>query len=66
MTNAGMQERVLGRVEPHLPGPGTALGNIEQLPSLVKKYRIKEVIFCENGLRVKEMIGISNWVDHLV
>jgi len=58
MTNAGMQERVLGRVEPHLPGAGTALGNIEQLPSLVKKYRIKEVIFCENGLRVKEMIGI--------
>ena len=38
----------------------TALGNIEQLPELVKKYPVKEIIFCENGLSFKEIIGSIN------
>lgn len=58
MKNAGMPERVLGRVDVHLAEKTSALGNIQQLPGLVKKYRVKEIIFCENGLSIKEIIGI--------
>jgi len=56
MQEAGMPERVLGRVDIHLEKTGSVLGNIRQLPALVKKYRIKEIIFCSNGLSVKEII----------
>lgn len=56
LRQAGMTERVLGRV-----GTGSAnretLGNIKQLPELVKKYQVKEIIFCENGLSFKEIIA---------
>lgn len=58
MQNAGMPERVLGRVDVRLAENTLALGNIQQLPGLVKKYRVKEIIFCENGLSIKEIIGI--------
>ncbi len=57
MQKAGMPERVLGRVDTYSLAPASTLGNIEQLPSLVKKYRIKEIIFCENGLSFKEIIS---------
>ncbi len=56
---AGMTERVLGRVAADLPD-STALGNIEQLPQLIKKYPVKEIIFCENGLSFKEIIFCIN------
>ena len=56
---AGMTERVLGRVD--LDSANTAtLGNIAQLPELVKKYQVKEIIFCENGLSFKKIIGSIN------
>lgn len=58
MQNAGMPERVLGRVDVRLAENTLALGNIQQLPGLVKKYRVKEIIFCENGLSIKEIIAI--------
>lgn len=62
MMNVGMQERVLGRVGPASlkEENSTTLGSIEQLPNLIQKYRIREVIFCENGLRLKEIIGLIN------
>jgi O-antigen biosynthesis protein len=56
MQNAGMSERVLGRVDTGLEVSAGSLGNIEQLPVLIKKYRLREVIFCENGLSFKEII----------
>ncbi len=56
MNEAGMQERVLGRVGGGTDGPSTTLGNISQLPDLVNKYRIKEVIFCSDGLELKDII----------
>lgn len=58
MQGAGMPERVLGRVGVSLTTNTSALGDIQQLPNLVKKYRIKEIIFCENGLSFKEIISI--------
>ncbi|MEP7254254.1 MAG: glycosyltransferase [Ferruginibacter sp.] len=57
MQKAGMPERVLGRVETHSSTETSTLGNIGQLPTLVKKYRLKEIIFCENGLSFKEIIS---------
>ncbi|MEO6255030.1 MAG: glycosyltransferase [Ferruginibacter sp.] len=58
MKKAGMPERVLGRVDNYETASGTALGNIKQLPGLVKKYPVKEIIFCENGLSYKEIINL--------
>lgn len=58
MQSAGMPERVLGRVDVRLTTNTSALGDIQQLPNLIKKYRIKEIIFCENGLSFKEIISI--------
>jgi GT2 family glycosyltransferase len=52
---AGMMERVLGRVSNGLPTTAI-LGSVQQLPQLVKKYQVKEIIFCENGLSFKEII----------
>jgi O-antigen biosynthesis protein len=57
---AGMTERVLGRVANDRPVNIPTLGNIVQLPELVKKYTVKEIIFCENGLSFKEIIGCIN------
>jgi len=56
MRSAGMEERVLGRV--HKSGGPQVLGSWQQLPQLIEKYPVKEVIFCEDGLSYKEIIGI--------
>ena len=60
LQNAGMTERVLGRVGNDLNGFNPVLGNIKQLPQLVKKYQVKEIIFCENGLSYKSIIAGIN------
>ena len=57
MQQAGMPERVLGRVENGAAASSSALGHIAQLPNLIKKYTVKEIIFCENGLSYKEIIN---------
>ena len=57
MEEAGMPERVLGRVENMPTGSSSALGHISQLPELIKKYPVKEIIFCENGLSYKQIIN---------
>lgn len=57
LQNAGMTERILGRVNKDATGATSLLGSIEQLPALVKKYQVKEIIFCENGLSFKEIIS---------
>ena len=57
LQNAGMTERVLGRVSTDLTGSPSILGTVKQLPQLVKKYQVKEIIFCEKGLSFKEIIN---------
>jgi O-antigen biosynthesis protein len=57
MQEAGMQERVLGRVSTGSAVEENTLGTIEQLPQLLKKYPVKEVIFCEDGLSFKQIIA---------
>ena len=57
---AGMKDRVLGRVGYDVPGSTLALGTLIQLPELIKKYQIKEIIFCENGFSFKDIIASIN------
>ena len=57
MNKAGMPERVLGRVAISQTTSASDLGTIVQLPNLVKRYPVKEIIFCENGLSFKEIIS---------
>ena len=56
MRDAGMSERVLGRVS-NLAVEKNSLGVVQQLPELIKTYSIKEVIFCEDGLSYIEIIA---------
>ncbi len=60
LEKAGMTERVLGRVGNDPPNASTSLGSINQLSEVVKKYQVKEIIFCENGLSFKEIIACIN------
>lgn len=57
LENAGMTERVLGRVGYNDTTEEPVLGTIDQLSELVNKYQVKEIIFCENGLSFKEIIS---------
>ena len=57
MQKAGMQERILGRVNNGGIDTNGILGNIQQLPELIKKLYVKEIIFCEDGLSFKEIIA---------
>lgn len=56
MQKAGIEERILGKVNNSSSRTEGALGNIDHLPYLVKSHPVKEVIFCENGLQFKEII----------
>ena len=57
MQNAGMEERVLGRIDVN-GDTTTATGKVEDLNKLLKTYAIKEVIFCEGELSFKKIIDI--------
>lgn len=58
LQHAGLQKRVLGRVSSDRSEEGDTLGYIGQLPGLIRKYPVKEIIFCENGLTYKEIIEL--------
>ena len=64
MQNAGMEERVLGRVEVNV-GKTNATGNIEDLKQLLTTYSIKEVIFCEGELSFKKIIDMMKIPKHV-
>jgi len=55
MQNAGMEERVLGRIE--VNGSDTnATGSVDNIKQLLQPYSIKEIIFCEGELSFKKII----------
>ena len=58
MQEAGMQERVLGMVNDNKEESSITIGGVKQLTALVKKYQVKEIIFCENGVSYKEIINL--------
>lgn len=57
LQQAGMTERILGRAGNESENTSPVLGAVAQIPELVKKYQLKEIIFCENGLSFKEIIN---------
>jgi GT2 family glycosyltransferase len=58
LEKAGLNKRILGRVNNYTEDVSASLGSIEQLPNLVIKYPVKEIIFCENGLTYKKIISL--------
>jgi GT2 family glycosyltransferase len=57
MENAGMDKRVLGRVD--VDGTvGNAIGNVAEIGQLLTSYPIKEIIFCEGTLSFKKIIEL--------
>lgn len=58
MSNADLQERVLGRVHNKEQSAEQTLGSIDQLSYLIKRYPVKEVVFCEDGLSFQEIIRV--------
>ncbi len=58
MHDAGMEERVLGRVEVNGIQQQKSIGHTSQLKPLLSMYPIKEVVFCEGRLKFSEMIPL--------
>jgi GT2 family glycosyltransferase len=56
--NAAHSGSVLGRVYNDPVATGRTMGGIDQLPELVKKHNVDQIIFCANGLGYKEIISI--------
>ncbi len=55
LQNAGMPEKVLGRIEKD-NNITNALGHIENLQHIITTYPVKEIIYCEDGLSFKDII----------
>lgn len=53
---AGMQERILGRVSDQVING--SLGNIARLQELIKQHEAKEIIFTDSEISFKEIISI--------
>lgn len=56
MNEAGMQQKVLGRVAVE-PGDETALGKWPVLENVVRSVPLREIIFCQGFLSFKEVVG---------
>ena len=59
LQSAGLQQRVLGRVDPGEAETG-GLGSIGKLPQLVSSVPFKEIIFCEGQLSFVKIIDNIN------
>jgi O-antigen biosynthesis protein len=66
MQKAGMPERVLGRVESTHKNTPQTLGSVSQLPYLIKKYPVKEIVFCEDGMLFKDIIEQVQLLPHTI
>ena len=58
LQNGVTGEKILGRVSNSDRAADNALGTIGHLPELVKTQRVKEVIFCEEGLGFARIISM--------
>lgn len=58
LQKAGMQERVLGRIEPGEVAEPQTIGTFNNLRSLLRLYPVKEIIFCEGKLSFKKIIEV--------
>lgn len=58
LQKAGMQERVLGRIEPGEATELKTIGSFNNLSGLLQLYPVKEIIFCEGKLSFKKIIEV--------
>lgn len=58
LQKAGMQERILGRVDPDEENTSKTIGAFNNLSELLKLYPVKEIIFCESKLSFKKIIEV--------
>jgi GT2 family glycosyltransferase len=58
LQKAGMQERVLGRIDPGDVAEPKTIGTFNNLTILLPLYPVKEIIFCEGNLSFKKIIEI--------
>ncbi|MEP6585045.1 MAG: glycosyltransferase [Ginsengibacter sp.] len=56
LEKAGMQERLLGRIETVSTENNETIGRLDEIALLVKSYPVKEIIFCEGSLTFKKII----------
>jgi GT2 family glycosyltransferase len=56
LKTAGAKLNVSARIELHNSGNTTALGSLNMLSSLIPRYSIEEIIFCEDEVSFKEII----------
>lgn len=57
LENAGFHRRILGRIEPGESSEKKSLGTISNLNLVIRRYPVKEVIFCkDNFLSYKKII----------
>jgi N-acetylglucosaminyl-diphospho-decaprenol L-rhamnosyltransferase len=58
LKKAGVKLSITARVEPGNSIKSTkSIGTVNMLPSLIKKYSIEEIIFCEKDMSFKEIIN---------
>ncbi|MEO6219191.1 MAG: glycosyltransferase, partial [Ginsengibacter sp.] len=55
LNKAGIQERVLGRIETGEDEEKKTLGKLDNLGELLRGYPVKEIIFCEGSLSYKKI-----------
>ena len=63
---AGLAERVLGRIAVQQQDTGSAIGHLSQLDLLLKTYEIKEVVFCEGELSNSDIIDFIKSSVHSI
>ncbi|MFN8251071.1 MAG: glycosyltransferase [Ferruginibacter sp.] len=64
LKDAGMPERVLGRIDRDSAAEGNAMGTASQLPRIIRTYPVKEIIFCEDGMSFREIIEQLQQLPH--
>jgi O-antigen biosynthesis protein len=66
MDKAGMNERILGRMEVKPGLTVNTIGNIDGLQQILNMYSIKEIILCAGHLSFKKVIDITEATPHRV
>ena len=64
--NAGLAERVLGRIAKEENDTVAAIGHLSQLDLLLNTYEIKEVVFCEGEMTNRNIIDIIQSSKHTI
>ncbi len=66
LQQAGMPERVLGRIDRGDTAAANAIGTVAQLPKIIRTYPVREIIFCEDGMSFKEIIEQVQQLPHRI